>query len=56
MFAETRLVKGYTSTLSGSVGIAVRKGDAALLTRINTSLEKLQKNGTVDKILAKWGQ
>ncbi len=56
MFADTRLVKGYTSTLSGSVGIGVRKGDAALLKRINTSLEKLQKNGSVDKILAKWGQ
>ncbi len=55
-FADTRLVKGYVSTLSGSVGIGVRKGDAALLKRINTSLEKLQKNGTIDKILAKWGQ
>ena len=55
-FAETRLVKGYVSTMTGSVGIGVRKGDAALLKRINTSLEKLQGNGSVDKILAKWGQ
>ena len=55
-FADTRLVKGFISTMTGSVGIGVRKGDAALLKRINTSLEKLQKNGTIDKILAKWGQ
>jgi polar amino acid transport system substrate-binding protein len=34
----------------------VRKTDGALLKKINTSLEKLQKNGTIDKILAKWGQ
>lgn len=55
MFPEARLVKGYTSTMTGSVGIGVRKTDGELLKRINTSLEKLQKNGTVDKILAKFG-
>ena len=56
LFPETRLVKGYVSTLVGSVGIGVRKSDAELLKRINASLDKLKKNGTVDKILAKWGQ
>ena len=56
LFPEARLVKGYTSTLVGSVGIGVRKTDAELLKRINASLDKLKKNGTVDKILAKWGQ
>lgn len=56
LFPETRLVKGYTSTLVGSVGIGVRKTDTELLKRINASLDKLKKNGTVDKILAKWGQ
>lgn len=56
MFSESRLVKDYPSTMSGSVGIGVRKTDGELLKRINASLEKLQKNGTVDKILAKWGQ
>ena len=39
----------------GSVGIGVRKGDAELLGKINTSLAKLKANGTVEKILAKWG-
>ena len=56
LFPETRLVTGYKSTIVGSVGIGVRKTDGELLKKINASLEKLQKNGTVDKILAKWGQ
>jgi polar amino acid transport system substrate-binding protein len=55
-FPEARLVKSYNSTLTGSVGIAVRKTDGELLKRINASLEKLQKSGAIDKILAKWGQ
>lgn len=56
LFPEVRLVKGYVSTIVGSVGIGVRKTDQDLLKRINASLDKLQKNGSVDKILAKWGQ
>lgn len=56
LFPETRLVAGYKSTIVGSVGIGVRKTDGELLKKINASLEKLQKNGAVDKILAKWGQ
>lgn len=56
MFPQARLVNSYTSTLTGSVGIGVRKSDPELLKRINTSLERLQRNGTVKRILAKWGQ
>ncbi len=56
LFPEARLVKNYQSTIVGSVGIGVRKSDGELLKRINTSLEKLQKSGAIDKILAKWGQ
>jgi polar amino acid transport system substrate-binding protein len=33
----------------------VRKGDQELLNKINTSLAKLKANGTVSKILDKWG-
>lgn len=54
-FPEGRLVKSYTSTMNTGVGLGVRKTDGELLKRINASLEKLQKNGTIDKILAKWG-
>jgi polar amino acid transport system substrate-binding protein len=39
----------------GTVGIGVRKSDQDLLKKINASLAKLKANGTVDKILDKWG-
>ena len=54
-FPEVRLVDSYKPTVIGSVGIGVRKGDQELLSKINASLAKLKANGTVDKILAKWG-
>ncbi len=50
-----RLVPTYEPRLTGSVGIAVRKSDTELLNQINASLAKLRANGTIDKILAKWG-
>ena len=54
-FTEARLVESYKPTTIGSVGIGVRKGDTELLAKINASLAKLKANGTVDKILDKWG-
>jgi len=50
-----RLVKSFKPTVVGSVGIGVRKSDDELLKKINTSLAKLKADGTVGKILAKWG-
>jgi polar amino acid transport system substrate-binding protein len=41
--------------LVGSVGIAVRKGDKAMLDKVNASLRKMKAEGTIDKILANWG-
>jgi polar amino acid transport system substrate-binding protein len=54
-FPEARLVESYKPTIIGSVGIGVRKNDQDLLKRINASLAKLTANGTVGKILEKWG-
>src|SRR5437016_3995329 len=54
-FPDLRLVKSFKSTIVGSIGIGVRKTDADLLKKVNMSLAKLKANGTVDKILAKWG-
>jgi polar amino acid transport system substrate-binding protein len=54
-FPDARIVESYKPTVIGSVGIGVRKGDAELLGKINTSLAKMKANGTVEKILAKWG-
>jgi polar amino acid transport system substrate-binding protein len=54
-FPEVRIVEGYKPATVGSVGIGVRKGDTELLAKINASLAKLKANGTVGKILDKWG-
>ena len=45
----------YEPKLIGSIGIGVRKSDTELLAKINASLAKLRANGTIDKILARWG-
>jgi polar amino acid transport system substrate-binding protein len=55
LFPETRLAKNYKPMLVGSVGIAVRKGDKAMLDKVNASLRKMKADGTIDKILANWG-
>jgi polar amino acid transport system substrate-binding protein len=54
-FPEVRLVDTYKPTILGTVAIGLRKSDTELLAKINTSLAKLKANGTVDKILGKWG-
>jgi polar amino acid transport system substrate-binding protein len=54
-FPDVRLVAGYKPVTVGSVGIGVRKTNTELLGKINASLAKLKANGTLDKILDKWG-
>src|SRR6201996_4608912 len=54
-FSDVRLVDSFKPTIVGSVGIGVRKTDQELLGKINTSLAKLKADGTVAKILEKWG-
>jgi polar amino acid transport system substrate-binding protein len=54
-FPEVRLVDSYKPSTVGTVAIGVRKGDQELKAKINASLAKLKENGTVEKILSKWG-
>src|SRR5580700_3478269 len=54
-FPEVRLVESYKPATVGTVAIGVRKGDQELKAKINASLAKLKENGTVAKILDKWG-
>ncbi len=54
-YPDARVAKNYKSMLVGSVGIAVRKGDKAMLDKVNASLRKMKADGTIDKILANWG-
>ena len=51
-----RLVDAYKPVTVGTVAIGVRKSDTELLAKINASLAKLKANGTIGKILEKWGQ
>ena len=55
MHKDVRLVKGIKPLLTVDIGMAVRKGDKANLEKLNKALEKLKADGTMDKILAKWG-
>jgi polar amino acid transport system substrate-binding protein len=55
LFPQARLVRSYASTITGSVGIGVRKSDGELLKKINAALAKLKADGRLDKILGKWG-
>jgi polar amino acid transport system substrate-binding protein len=54
-FGEVRLVDSYKPATIGTVAIGIRKSDSELLGKINASLARLKANGTVDKILDKWG-
>src|SRR5258707_11936073 len=55
-FAEVRLVDSYKPVTVGTVAIGIRKSDPELLAKINASLAKLKANGSIAKILEKWGQ
>ena len=55
LFPQVRLVRSYVSTITGSIGIGVRKGEAELLGKVNDALAKLKADGTLDTILKKWG-
>jgi polar amino acid transport system substrate-binding protein len=55
LFPEVRLVDSYVSTITGSVGIGVRKSDPDLLAKINTALDQITRDGRLKKILEKWG-
>lgn len=54
-FPAVRLARDYKSQVVGSVGIGVRKGDVELLKKVDAALAKLRDDGSVAKILGKWG-
>ena len=53
-FGGARLVRTYKPVITGSVAIGLRKNDP-LKPKLDASLAKLKADGTVAKILAKWG-
>lgn len=54
-FPNLRLVTSYKPTMVNDIGIAARKDDPELMSRINGALEKLQADGTIAGIVSKWG-
>ena len=54
-YPNLQLVKSYQPHVAVVTAIGVRKDEADLLRRINTSLEKLRANGTAKLIYAKYG-
>jgi polar amino acid transport system substrate-binding protein len=52
---DVRLVKGVKPVVNVNIGMAVRKGDTEMKEKLNKSLAKFKSDGTLDKILVKWG-
>jgi polar amino acid transport system substrate-binding protein len=50
-----RIIDGYEPMVNVQIAMAVRKGNEALLEKLDTSITKLKENGVYDDILAKWG-
>ena len=55
LFPNVRLVESYKPTVVGSVGIGLRKDDAALKAKIDAGLAKIKESGELARILEKWG-
>lgn len=49
------VVEEYEPLLKEDVAFGVRKGNKDLLDKINASLTEMKEDGTLKKILAKWG-
>ncbi|TIX87726.1 transporter substrate-binding domain-containing protein [Rhizobium sp. P44RR-XXIV] len=51
---EVKLTVPKNTTLGEGVAYAIRKGDADTLTKIDTALAELDKDGTTQKLVDKW--
>jgi polar amino acid transport system substrate-binding protein len=54
-YPRVRLVSSYKPANLASIAFVVRKTDSQLLEKINDSLAKLLSDGTVKKLITKWG-
>lgn len=53
-YADLRLAETYVTTAPVQVPLAVRRGETALLGRLDAALATLKANGRMEAILAKW--
>lgn len=54
-FPQVSIVTSYVPSVVGSINIAVKKGEGALLAKIDASLARMKTDGRMDAILKKWG-
>lgn len=54
-FPGVRIAPNYTPVVKGEIGIGVRKGDTAKLTKFNAALAKMKADGRLAAIVKKWG-
>lgn len=54
-FRGVKLAAGYKPAGVGDVCLAVRKGDAATLARLNQAIASIKADGTLAQIVRKWG-
>jgi polar amino acid transport system substrate-binding protein len=52
---KVKLAPHYKQEAVGSLCLVVRKGDTALLKKLNAAIAKVKASGELDKITAKWG-
>ncbi|KAG1603334.1 hypothetical protein G6F45_014271 [Rhizopus arrhizus] len=53
-YPNLKMASSYQPTIMGSLGLATRKEDSALLERNNKALVKLKADGANDAIQKKW--
>lgn len=51
---QVRVVDTYESLLATDIAIAVKKGDAELLAKVNQAIGKIRSSGELGQILTKW--
>jgi len=52
--AKVRLVDSYKPVIPTNIALAVKKGDSAMVAKLNVAIAKLRQDGTIRTILAKW--
>lgn len=55
LYPDTKIVPTWQPTMVGSLGIGMRKDETAVRQRINAALKAMVADGTMQKILSKWG-
>ncbi len=55
LYADTKIVPTYQPSMVGSLGIGLRKDETDVKRRIDAALKTMVADGTMQKILSKWG-